>query len=240
MAIPVVLLDLICQVARKQGGGTACSAGYPDLLVSADHLAALLGAEQAAHIAIREDSDRILAWHGVRGALDRVFDAAGVFQALGYKLDVVDIVQARGDEIVIDLNRPLPPDFKRSYDIVLDTGTCEHCFHIGQAAINLASIVGPNGIIIQALPLNVYNHGFYNANPTWFFDFYPANGFEIEYFKAVSDIVSNPKFFDVPIHDRFKDVPANSVMIVIAQRKRMMELKVPVQFKYAANPTLEG
>ena len=123
---------------------------------------------------------------------------------------------------------------------MLDTGTCEHCFHIGQAAINLASIVGPNGIIIQALPLNVYNHGFYNANPTWFFDFYPANGFEIEYFKAVSDIVSNPKFFDVPIHDRFKDVPANSVMIMIAQRKRMMELKVPVQFEYAANPTLEG
>ena len=240
MAIPIVLLDLICQAARKQGGGAACSAGYPDLLVTAEHLSVLLGAEIAQRVAVREDSERILAWHGMRGVLDRVFDAASVFREIGYSLDVVDIVQARGDEILVDLNRPLPPDFSRSYDLVLDTGTCEHCFHIGQAAINLASMVRTNGIIIQALPLNAYNHGFYNANPTWFFDFYPCNGFEIEYFKAVSDIVLNPKFFDVPTHDRFRDVPANSVMIVIARRKRVMELSVPVQFKYATNPTLGG
>jgi len=240
MAIPVVLLDLICQAARKQGGGEACSAGYPDLLVTADHLETLLGAEKAKRVTVREDSERILAWHGMRGALDRVFDAADVFRELGYSLDVVDIVQARGNEILVDLNRPLSPDFGRSYDLVLDTGTCEHCFNIGQAALNLASMVRPNGIIIQALPLNVYNHGFYNANPTWFFDFYPPNGFEIEYFKGISDIVLDPKFFDPPAHDRFRDVPANSIMILIARRERMMELRVPVQSEYAANPMLRG
>jgi hypothetical protein len=240
MAVPIVLLDLICQAARKQGGSTACSAGYPDLLVTEDHLAALLGAEKAKHVTVREDSERILAWHRMGGILDRVFDAKSLFAQLGYSLDVIDIVRARGDEILVDLNRPLPPDFGRSFDLVLDTGTCEHCFNIGQAALNLASLVSENGIIIQALPLNVYNHGFYNANPTWFFDFYPPNGFEIQYFKGVSDVVMNPQFFDLPAHDRFRDVPANSIMIVIAHRERVMELKIPTQFKYAENPHLRG
>ena len=240
MAIPAALLDLICQAARKQGGGNACSAGYPDLLVTAEHLTAMLGAEKAQRVVVRDDSERILAWHGMRGVLDRVFDAASVFGELGYRLDVIDIVQARGDETLVDLNRPLPPDFGRSYDLVLDTGTCEHCFNIGQAALNLASLVRRDGLIIQALPLNAYNHGFYNANPTWFFDFYPCNGFEIEYFKGVSDVVLNPKFFDPPMYDRFRDVPPNSIMIVIARRASVSELKIPIQSKYVANPGLRG
>lgn len=47
MAIPALLLDLICQAARKQGGGAAGLAGFPDLLVSADQLSRLLGANMA-------------------------------------------------------------------------------------------------------------------------------------------------------------------------------------------------
>lgn len=240
MAIPAVLLNLICQAARRQRGRTACSAGYPDLLVTADQLTALLGADETLRVGTREDSEQILAWHGMRNVLDRVFDAADVFRELGYSLDVIDIVKARGDEILVDLNHPLPPDFRRRFDLVLDTGTCEHCFNMGQAALNLASIVEQNGLIIQCMPLNVFNHGFYNANPTWFFDFYPLNGFEIEYFKGVSDIALNPSFFDPPIHERFREVPLNSIMIVIARRACVQDLKVPVQHKYLSNPFLRG
>lgn len=240
MAIPAALLDLICQASRDQGGGSACSAGYPDLLVNAEHLAMLLGAEKAARVPVREDSQQILAWHGMQNLLDRVYDASSVFRELGYSMDVIDIVEARGGEIIVDLNLPLPDDFAHRYDLVVDTGTCEHCFHIGQAALNLASIVREKGLIIQALPLNAYNHGFYNVNPTWIFDFYPANGFEILYFKAISDIVLNPKVFDPPAHDRFRDVPANSILIVVARRSRVMQLTVPVQAKYAVNPGLRG
>ena len=83
MAVPAVLLDLICQAARKQGGGNACSAGYPDLLVSAGQLTALLGAEKARRVPVREDSAQILAWHGMGKLLDRVFDSASVFHELG-------------------------------------------------------------------------------------------------------------------------------------------------------------
>ena len=120
----------------------------------------------------------------------------------------------------------------------LDTGTCEHCFHIGQAALNLASLVRQDGLIIQAMPLNSYNHGFYNVNPTWFFDFYADNGFEILYFQGASNVVTNPTLFEPPPFDRFRSAPDNSILVMVAKRTRMSELKVPMQRKYLVTPKL--
>jgi len=238
MAVPALLLDLICQAAREQQGGAACSAGYPDLLVTAQDLERLMGPDKVSRVPTRPDSAQIIAWHSAGGWLDRVFDAASVFGELGYTLDVLDVQAARGGEIIVDLNRPLAADFGRSYDLVLDTGTCEHCFHIGQAAMNLASLVKERGMIIQALPLNSYNHGFYNVNPTWIHDFYPANGFEILYFKGVSTVVTRPKLFEPPPFARFEQAPDNAIMVVVARRNRVAPLQAPTQRKYQANPKL--
>ena len=102
---------------------------------------------------------------------------------------------------------PYLPDFGRSYDLVLDTATCEHCFNIDQAALNLASLVSKGGYLIQAMPLNLFNHGVYNVNPTWFYDFYPANGFRFPYLQAVANIVWNPQPIDSPAFDRFSETP---------------------------------
>lgn len=236
-----MMFDILCRVARDQGGGHACAAGYPDLLVPPDQLRALLGDERAARIPVREDSKKIAAWHGVGKALDKIFESRNVFHELGYQLDVIDIHPVRGDEIILDLNLPLPPDFGRAYDLVLDTGTCEHCFNIGQAAVNLASLVNKGGYLIQAMPLNVFNHGFYNVNPTWFHDFYPANGFKFLYLQGVSNIVWNPQPFDLPAFDRFSEAPQNSMIISVVRRETLVApLKLPIQRKYATNPGLAG
>jgi hypothetical protein len=238
MAVPATLLEIICRAAGEQRGGHACSAGYPDMLVTREQLQLLLGAEKAAAIPMRPDSANIIQWHVADGWLKEVPDASAIFQTLGYSLDVLDISRARGDEIVVDLNYPLPAGFDRKYDLVLDTGTCEHCFHIGQAALNLAQLVRQDGLIIQAVPLNSFNHGFYNVNPTWVFDFYPLNGFEILYCRGISNIVTRPHFFDVPLHDRFDSVPENSVLVLVARRTHLTEFKLPTQHKYVVAPKL--
>jgi hypothetical protein len=152
MALPAVLLQMVCEAARRQGGSAACSAGYPDLLVTPEQLSRLLGTEKAQRVRARPDSDNIIAWHGAGRWLDRTFDSTSVFRELGYSLDVIDLQAARGDEIIVDLNYPLPGDFARTYDLMLDTGTCEHCFHLGQAAMNLASLVKPQGLIFRSCP----------------------------------------------------------------------------------------
>ena len=233
-----MMFDILWRVTRDQGGGRACSAGYPDLLVPQQQLTALLGAERAARVPVREDSKKIAAWHGVSNMLSQIFESVSVFRELGYELDVIDIHPVRGNEIIVDLNRPLPADFRHSYELVLDTGTCEHCFNIGQAALNLASLVNKGGYLVQAMPLNAFNHGFYNVNPTLFHDFYPANGFQIQFLQGVSNIVWNPQVFDLAPFDRFHEAPPNSIMIAVLRRHTVAPLTLPIQHKYQANPGL--
>ena len=239
MALPAIILDYVCRAAQELGGGSACSAGYPDLLVRREQLSALIGEERAGRIPARPDSAEILAWHKMTGAFESVYDARAVFAELGFTLEVVDIAAARGDEILLDLNLPLPGDFLRRFDLVVDTGTCEHCFHIGQAAMNLAQLVRKGGYIVQALPLNSFNHGFYNVNPTWFHDFYPANGFTIHLLTGISNIVLDPKFLDLPPYGNFDVLPDKTVAVVVAQRIEDVAPVVPVQRKYAMYPELK-
>jgi hypothetical protein len=112
VALPAIMLDYVCRAAEELGGGSACAAGYPDLLVTKAQLASLLGPERAARVPMRADSREILAWHGVKQSFEGVFDARAAFAQQGFTLDVVDIVAARGDEIILDLNRPLPHGFE--------------------------------------------------------------------------------------------------------------------------------
>jgi hypothetical protein len=240
MGLPAVMLDMVVQTARQQRGGRACAAGYPDLLVRPEQLRRLMGEERAARVGTREDSAAILAWHALTDWTDEVFDSDDVFQELGYSLDVVDIKPVRGGEIIVDLNQPLPQELAAKFDLIVDTGTCEHCFNIAQAAINLASMLRPQGVIIQAMPLNSFNHGFYNVNPTWFHDFYPANGFGIRSLSGFTDVVRNPVRFEVPPFARFRDVPHNSIIVVVAQREIVKPMTYPTQRKYVVSPTLGG
>jgi hypothetical protein len=236
MAVDPFFFDLICRAARETGGGTMCAAGYPDMLVGEAMIAQALGAEVMKTIPVHADSEKMRAWHGVGNLLPRILDSGAILSALGYRLTVIDVQRVRGDETVIDLNLPLPPDFSDTYDLVLDTGTCEHCFNIGQAALNLASLVKQNGLIIQGLPLNMYNHGFYNVCPTWFHDFFPANGFEVVLLYGVTDWLTQPKVFELPPYARFNDAPKNSGIVVVARRREVKTIQFPTQYKYRVSP----
>jgi hypothetical protein len=235
-----MMLDMIRQAATEQTGGALLSAGYPDMLVQPAHLEAILGKERAARVPMRPDSAAILGWHGLQGWMPAVPDSAAVMRELGYTLDVIDIHASRGDELIVDLNLPLPHGMDRRYDIVLDTGTCEHCFNIGQAAANLASLVRQGGFLVQALPLSSFNHGFYNVNPTWFHDFYPANGYRLLLLNAVTGIVKDPKIYELPPTARFNEAPPNAVMVVVAKREVVQPVVFPTQAKYRANPGLKA
>lgn len=61
---------------------------------------------------------------------------------------------------------------KEQYQLVIDTGTLEHCFNVGQAFMNVAVSVSIGGVILQAAPLNRFNHGFWSFSPTADHDFF--------------------------------------------------------------------
>lgn len=217
------------------------SLGYPDVLATSAQVGKIFGEAVAGRIPFRADSEEILKWHQVGNLSEGVIDARALFKAIGYELDVIDLVEARGGEILHDLNDPLPEALLGRYAAVLDAGTLEHCFNIAQAAKNVASAVAVGGFAMHGNPLNLYNHGFYNLNPTWYHDFYAANGFVVEHLVLVTDAVSEtPQIGTPPAHARFGNIPEGTTILAFARRKVAAPIKWPIQHKYVKNPTLRG
>lgn len=211
MAIDVIQFDLI---ARAGGSGKALSAGYPDLLIrkSADALAEEFWVE-------RPDSAAVAKHHGVDGP---IYDSHAIFRGIDYELDVIDRAVLQGSERVVDLNEPQELG---EYDLVVDPGTIEHCFNIAQAAKNLAEAVKVGGLICQAVPMSMFNHGYYNLNPVWFIDFYKANGFRLEFqLIRVDDWIMNNVS-----GKRMSGIPDGAVNVTLARRIEKRPIVWPQQ-----------
>lgn len=166
MAIPEYSLGIIKQIvtAIRQVKGNEpkriMSLGYPDILVHPDRVRKIFEFPDSQAFEFHPDSQAIAKWHGVSTVTEKVVESRALFSLLGFQLDVLDIVKARGDEIIVDLNEPCSQEFSEIYDLVIDTGTLEHCFNVGQAMKNVASMVKKGGFIFQNTPLNWFNHGF--------------------------------------------------------------------------------
>jgi hypothetical protein len=244
MALPTEALRFVhlgLQAAERAGCESQCvlSLGYPDILASSEQLGALFGAELVEALEFRPDSAQIARWHGLSED-SRIVESAHFMALLGYDLEVLDVVEARGGELLLDLNEAVPQRLHRRYALIIDPGTLEHCFNIAQAARNLAEMVAPGGCVFHGNPLNMYNHGFYNLNPTWYRDFYAAIGFEIEQMLGVANPLTGLKRFEVPPTARFASVPENSSLYVLARRVADAPIRWPTQSKYLRNPTLKG
>jgi SAM-dependent methyltransferase len=106
-----------------------------------------------------------------------------IFRALGFEeLHSLDYSDFEGATHVVDLNQlGLPDQLIGYFDVVLDSGTLEHVFHVPNALANVVSMVKVGGRVIFLAPSsNHLDHGFYMFSPTFFSDYFAANGFRIE------------------------------------------------------------
>lgn len=201
-------------------GAKVLSLGYPDILASEAEVEEIFGVKPTETI-------RAGAQHHVERPL---VETVGLFRLLGSTLDCVDIVQSRKVERVLDLN---DVHDLGSFDLVIDPGTTEHCFNIGQAMMNAARAVRVGGHIYHSHPMTMMNHGFYNICPTMPYDFYTQNGWKVKLMEArhrVQDLA-------VPIppesaFSRYARVEREVGVITLAQRLTGDELRWPMQEKY--------
>ena len=244
MALVPSALELLATVLR--GVVADCpsrriaSLGYPDILASPAQLGRLFGEDFVAQVEYRADSSSIVRWHGAGHLTEQVPEARHFFKLLGYELDVIDVIPVRGGEIIQDLNQPVPVSLHERYAVVIDAGTLEHCFNIATAARNVAEMVAAGGAAVHGNPLNMYNHGFYNFSPTWYFDFYETNGFKVELLNALHDPLGSSRLAQLPAHGRFDGVPDNCTLLVVARRMDIRPISWPIQRKYRVNPDLKG
>lgn len=223
MALSNQMLRGLKSVAKP--GMLVASMGYPDVISPPEIVKEAVG---DATLDYRNDSAELVRWHGTEHA--RIPTAESVFKALGLMLEVFDIAAHRGGELIRDLNYQLPSADLERYDIVLDVGTLEHCFNIGQAAFNMAGLVKEGGIILHENPFNWGNHGFYGISPTWYHDFYGQNGFEVLDMKMIA--TDGQEVTGVPPTRRFGFFAAETNMCVAVRRRVVQPLNFPVQSKY--------
>lgn len=105
-----------------------------------------------------------------------------LFHSLGFsELKSLDFSDYEGADIIFDLNSyDLPPELEGAFDVIIDSGTIEHVFHLPNVLKNLSKMIGDGGRIIYLAPSsNHIDHGFYMFSPTLFYDYYQANSYEI-------------------------------------------------------------
>ena len=241
MAINSPVLDMLKQVASQlPAPKRMLCLGYPDMLVTPAQIEKTCGADVLAATQWRDDSDSILRWHNLRGAMDRVAESRSLFAAMGIETDFVDIVASRGFEIVLDLNEPATPELADKYDIVYDGGTMEHCFNVAQVMMNILDFAKVGGFIIHVNPINYYNHGFFNFNPTFYHDWYGQAGNQVvSPFYAMHGPVLPSRLAVLDAVKSFA-APERSVMMVAARKVSPARPKWPTQAKYLRNSELRG
>jgi hypothetical protein len=204
--------------------------GYPDVVEGRDTLSAAFGESIRSSLVVRKDSQVVRRHHGLPDG--EAVETRSLFAALGLQLECIDVQDSYGVDRIVDLNEPLPPDLVGRYGMVIDPGTIEHCFNIGQAMMNTASTLAVGGFAVHVNPLTMFNHGFYNLNPTFYHDFYGANGFEILFINGLAQRLGAGAFFEVPPMARLNGVPEHATIIVIARRIAERPLVWPMQAKY--------
>jgi len=163
------------------------------------------------------------------------FEFMGINEEDYYDIDKFDFDKPR---IIHDLQLPIDAKFHNSFNLVIDSGTLEHIFDAKSAMENIVKVTKINGFVLQIIPAQNYlNHGFYQFSPTFFYDFYAANGFEIVESYIIEIKGSMNRFF---YYDQTKDYtglffsPVNRLAncFLVRKKKNVEKITVPDQFFY--------
>lgn len=198
--------------------------GYPDFLVGTDLLVSLYGDDFVKTVPVDPDKINIQKWHKYDG---EVYDPSYIFNFHNFDMIVIDKIKHRGNEILADLNFNLDKSLHRSFDLLIDTGTLEHCFNVGTAFKNMCDLIKVGGVIMTCAPVSKINHGYYNFCPIMYDDGFITNGFDL-----LEKIYINKKGQTLSEPNSKHGIENRSVMIGLAKRVNDIEFVFPIQRKY--------
>jgi hypothetical protein len=138
----------------------------------------------------------------------------------------------------VDLNCPIQAS--RQFDVVINFGTANHVFNLPQFFKTVHDVTAPGGLMLHGMPLTGrVDDGFYNVQPTFYWDLAAANGYEI-----VLLVYGEPAPFkvrqlesrdDVTTMAQLGEIGATaSVYAVFRHRAAPGEFAVPIQGRYLA------
>ncbi len=203
---------------------------YPDLLVTREEIVTRFPKLKGSDFLLREDGEKIRKWHSMHH-LTEIIETTDFFLRLNCQPDYFDFAEIRGGEIVADLNVPMDEKYQGQYDLVVDTGTLEHCFNVGIAFGNMCKLTRVGGIIVSAAPMSKINHGFWNFSPCAYENYFRQNHFEGLFLGAFYK--EGGKFKSLQISPNGRQIcPPESLLICIVRRTDQSTFNLPIQQKY--------
>lgn len=114
---------------------------------------------------------------------DNFLHAMTFFEFLGIPLNkYYDIDKFNFDKpkILHDLEKPISSKYYNFFNFIIDGCTLTHILDVKSVLFNIVKMTRIGGYVLHINPAqNFLNHGFYQFSPTFFYDFYSNNGFEI-------------------------------------------------------------
>ena len=219
------------------------SIGYPDLLFKNSDINQMISIK---HQVFAEDRPEAMTWHGLDPKQFSYFSIQKLFESESWHFDYLDIKQGTGTNsegfIEVDLNHSIPSHLYSNYDILIDSGTAEHCFNIGKVTENYFHLLKPGGFLFQYIPFLSPNHGFWSMNPTAVYDLASCNPIKVLDCKLLS-FDSYKSYFNNKANEikfsptgRFSidsNLFSNTVLMYFVYKKYQKSIfRYPVQAKY--------
>jgi len=133
----------------------------------------LILGRQKFHMPPRRMARFVAALNGMGFAVDEAASTQAdgftetLFAALGYPpIEAMDFTAAEGAQHIHDLNQPLPDHLRGQFDVVIDGGTTEPIFYIGQALDTCHALLKPGGLMLSYVACDGwFGHGFFQTGP---------------------------------------------------------------------------
>lgn len=220
------------------------SVGYPDMIASKSFLTEK---QKTLFEPFIDHNLLCMKWHGLNADTHTSYSIEKICLSSNYLFRYLDINSGSGGLnekfVKIDLNHDLCPELYASCDILIDSGTAEHCFNIGKVFENYFYLLRPNGILLQYIPFLSPNHGFWSANPTVIYDLASCNPIKVlkcelqgyesysHYFSTSPNIIpySPTGRFRLPSAERDAEV---MLLFFIYKKLGKSIFNYPVQAKY--------
>jgi hypothetical protein len=168
------------------------------------------------------------------------WDLAKVFfrACLNYRKYTAIDFDGTPDARKLDLNYPV--DLGEQFDILVNAGTAEHIFNVGQFFATAHDVTRPGGLMIHVMPFRGWlEHGFYSFNSTFYWDLAAANGYTM-LIHAYAEL-DPPRLIELARREQIMDLARNGQMgknstlyAVMKKAGAASEFRVPIQHVYDA------
>ena len=180
MGVPRGTIRLLLDEARRRPfTGAVLELGRMSIFATDAELARWAGEQGVALAPV----DRVELSHDPRLAELGCLSDVTFFRRLGFsEVATLDVSDWEKPDLVWDLNRPVPREWHARWDCVFESGTIQHVFHLPNVLANVHALLKPDGRAVhgQAPSHNHVDHGFVMFSPTFFHDFYSANGWSLD------------------------------------------------------------